>query len=516
MAGIDIQGFVTPEQSFSGVYHAADTLEKQRYRKEQQQAQREGRIAATGKFLTDYLDPKDRLTGTNYDPEIVKQLNDALVEGADLASKGADTASIIMALGPKVGKINEYSQKAKAVNKQINDATAKLKPLKGYNTDAISEEAKKLAFYDDKGKLKDITTVDPDKDWVTELVTQKPELATSGAGLDEFVNKTPMKEYGSKVQTMYAGKKRNVQYDAKSPFWMDVQVDKDGNAVTDKSGNPVGLDVSGEVITDDKHQPIVSPEGQPYKALPKPEYDAIMQHNPDVADFIRGRVREKFRTEGGEIPKEGTPQWELMARRLLRDELKTRDRSYFKPRDEETKSNILTKIELGVPLYKPSSGSGSGNGETRGNAFDGIPKNLKHLPVKDGIIYDKTGEGVFNGSWKLNSTDLPADIEAVLKTGGYDLRGVKQYDAEIEGGKIVSITPMQGLMKGKTINRDDMERSQHKYYNPGKGENYVEFPKPEVTGKKFSIVDPKTGKVLGSVTSQEEADKAKAKGYKVQ
>lgn len=359
---IDVQNFITPEQSFEGVYRAADTMERQAYRKNQLAQQREGRIAATGKFLTDYLDPKDRLTGTNYDPEIVRQLNDALVEGADLARKGAGASDIIMALGPKVGKINEYSQKAKLINKQIIDATSKLKGYKGYNTDAILEEAKKLAFYGEDGKLRDIKDVDPDKDWVTEIVTKRPEVVTTGAGIDEFVSKVPMKEYGNEVQTMVAGRKLNRKYDAKSPFYMGVQMDAEGNAIGDKNGNPVGLEVMGDEITDDKGKPMLNPDtGKPYKALNKAAFDAIMMHNPDVADFVRGRVNQKFKEEGGgKIPAEGSAQWELMARRLLRDELGTRDRSSFKLRDLEIKSAPLTRIELGIPFGGGKGSGGSG------------------------------------------------------------------------------------------------------------------------------------------------------------
>lgn len=460
---IDISGFVTPESSFEGIYQAGNTLEKQRYRKEQLDADKRGRIAATGKFLTDFLNPKDRLTGTNYDPEIVRQLNEALTEGAELASKGADAASIIMALGPKVGKINEYSQKAKLVNKQITDATAKLKGYKGYNTDAITEEAKKMAFYDENGKLKDISTVDTDKDWVTETVTQRPDLVTTGAGLDEFVSKIPMKEYGSEVQTMYAGKKINRKYDAKAPFYMDVQKDKEGNAITDKSGNPIGLDVVGEDITDDKGNVMLSPEGQPYKALGKAEHDAIMLHNPDIADFIRGRVIDKFKKEAnGKVPQEGTEQWNLMSRRLLRDELKTRDRSFFKPRDLETKSAPATRIELGYPAYAPRSSSEGGvSGETGGNAFDDMgDAEYQNFNIKDGAFYNKDGTPK-SGKVFISGQYIPSSIKTALNAGGIKPEFlIKGVDAEVKDGQIVSISneligtvtrqAMEGVYQRKT------------------------------------------------------------------
>lgn len=119
-------------------------------------------------LLSNYLDPKDHLTGTNYDPEIVSQLNEAMQHGVELAAKGADTASIMMALGSKVNKISEYSTKAKLIDQQIKNSVTRLKPYKGYNIEALEQQAKKVAFYDETGKLKDISLVDPSEDWVSE------------------------------------------------------------------------------------------------------------------------------------------------------------------------------------------------------------------------------------------------------------------------------------------------------------------------------------------------------------
>lgn len=459
MALPNIRGFVTPEQEFGGIYQAGEIIQRNRYRDEQQQREREGRLAATGKFLTDYLDPKDRLTGTAYDPEIVRQLNDALVEGAELAKKGAGTSDILMALGPKVGRISEYSQKAKLVNKAIGDAVAKLKPYKGYNTDALAEEAKKMAFYDEGGKLKDITTVDPNVDWVTETVKTRPDLVTTSAGLEDFIAKTPMREYANEVQTMFGGRKKNVKYDAKSPFWMDVQTDEQGNAITDKSGNPVGLGVKSEIWKDDKGQPLIDPETkQPYKMLGKPEYNSIMAHNPDVADWVRGQVVSTFRQMGEKVPAEDSPQWEGMARNILHDELKTRDKSFFKTRDLETKSPIVTKIELGLPTQ--GGGSGAAGADVN-DVYGRVYSELKRLTdygekeVKPSLFKADEQKAISDGLAGINTGKKEEDKikldDVWLKLSDQDEVLVLDADRRLlfTLPKLATNLPKQANVKGK-------------------------------------------------------------------
>src|SRR6185436_18415229 len=141
--GLNLDGFVTPEQNFGGINRAADTLERRKYRQDQLALQREGKKNAAGTFLNNYLDKRDFLTGTNYDPEVVRQLQEAMQEGSKHAASGADTPTIMMALGPKINKLNEYSTKAKLIDQQIKASSTKLKTYKGYNTEALADEAKK-------------------------------------------------------------------------------------------------------------------------------------------------------------------------------------------------------------------------------------------------------------------------------------------------------------------------------------------------------------------------------------
>jgi hypothetical protein len=345
---LDLSGFDEKENKFEGLYRVSDTLERQRRENEKLAQEKEGRQAATSKFLTDYLDPKDHLTGTNYDPQIVTGFQDVLQKAQALAAKGANTNDILMAIGPSVSKLNQYSVTAKAINQQIKDSLGKLKAYPGYNPEALETEAKKQAFYGPDGKLKDISTVDPNQDYVTMAAQNSPELVTSGKGLDDFVNKTPMADYQRTVQTAYAGRTKNSKIEAKHPFWEDLQKDEKGNIATDATGNPVGLDVEGAPMVDDNNKPILNPEtGQPFRVMNKNNFNAIMTHNPDVADYIRGQVNQHFKAAGAkQIPAEGSAQWDMMARHILGDELKTRSRSTFRTLEQQKESAQAIKIDI--------------------------------------------------------------------------------------------------------------------------------------------------------------------------
>ncbi len=346
---LDVSGFNVPEQNFGGLYKAADTVERQRKEDQELAQQKLGRQAATSKFLTDYLDPKDHLTGTNYDPQIVGGFQNVLQQAQQLASKGASTNDILMAIGPSVSKLNDYSTKAKLIDQQIKSSVAKLKAYPGYNPEAVESEAKKAAFYGPDGKLKDISTVDPNQDYISLVAKNNPELITSSKGLDDFVNKTPMADFSRTVATTYAGRSRNVKYEAKHPFWEDLKTDEKGNIQTDAAGNPLGLGVAGGSMIDDNGKPIVNPTtGQPFQVMDKNNFNAIMTHNPDVADYVRGQVNQHFKAAGAkQLPSEGSPQWDMMARHILHDELETRSRSTFRTVDQQKETLPAIKVELG-------------------------------------------------------------------------------------------------------------------------------------------------------------------------
>jgi len=125
----------------------------------------------------------------------------------------------------------------------------------------------------------------------------------------------------------------------------------------------------------------------------------------------------------------------------------------------------IQTIILRDNLSDGNRGGGSGGGGTTisGNEFDRLPK-------------PKTG--LWSGRKTLSPDQIPAQTQAILKSGGIDIEGAVSFDVEEKDGVIQSITPYYNygtsdkpsIKKDKTIYRSDMENAQLKYNaEPQKG-----------------------------------------------
>lgn len=337
---VDVQNFIIDAPRFEGLYQAGETLERRRLKSEQQRQQQQAQRAGSAKFLAGYLNPDDFLTGTHYDPLVNQQLNDLLTQGAELAQQGASPADLMMALGPGVKKLSEYSTKAKLIKNQIEQGITQLKNVPGFNLDAVKKLASQRAFFDEQGKLKDISQVDPSMDFIGEVIKSSPELVTSATVFDEYVKNAPLRSIGEDItKALGPGKTRQFSYEAKLPPWMDIQRTEKGEIATDQEGKPLGIDIVSTTIEDD--------EGKPHKIVAENVYQQIVGNNPGLQAYVRGQVREYFKKAGAkEIPPEGSPQWDMMARAVVYDELKSRDKSYFKFTDKPKETAAATKAEI--------------------------------------------------------------------------------------------------------------------------------------------------------------------------
>src|SRR6478736_1518707 len=131
---LNVEKFVTPEQKFAGLYETADTIKQKHYHDEQLRFREEDRRqtadakrAASSRFFANYLDPKDKFTGTKFDPKVYSLLNDAKTQAYDLAKQGADDTDILAAINPLVAKVDNYTQVAKTINEQKKAALGVLK-----------------------------------------------------------------------------------------------------------------------------------------------------------------------------------------------------------------------------------------------------------------------------------------------------------------------------------------------------------------------------------------------------
>lgn len=351
---LDLGGFYTPEQQFEGLNKITNRLDKNNLLAQKRAEEKRSQLSSASKFLIDYLDPKDFLTGTNYDPQIIAGFNELLQEGATLAREGADINTLLMALGPKVNKLIQYSTKAKLLNQHLKDQLSKIPKNSGYDISALEREAKKSAFYNEDGTFKDINDVDIDRDWVTETVKNKPDLVTTDAGFDEFVKNSPKFTTEDDV-IMYSplGNRDRTKVEITSPNWAQ----KDFNT----KGELFGLVPKYEIATDEGN-PIMADfytdngiKSAPIRMFPKKDFDILMGSRPDIADYVKGQVK-KYN------PKIdlNSPQAEMLARSIVYDELSRRIGGGIRTFSEIDKPSAQQiKINLGYSPYSRGGGSSS-------------------------------------------------------------------------------------------------------------------------------------------------------------
>jgi hypothetical protein len=195
---LNLQGFVTEPNQWAGLYQAANQLEKRQARADQLALQQQTKRNAAGTFLQNYLDPKDYLSGTQFDPLILQGLQEAKQQGARLVASGADSPTLMMALGPMVNKLTKYTTNAKNINKQVDEQIKLMKDSGeiGYDFKNLRDEALRLAFYkqDANGQMQlDPDQADQSVDWVNTAIELSPEKVTNGAGFDTYADKAKMK-----------------------------------------------------------------------------------------------------------------------------------------------------------------------------------------------------------------------------------------------------------------------------------------------------------------------------------
>lgn len=331
----DVRNFVIPESDLSGLNRVTNTYEIKNVREAEVQRQQSAKKSASAAFLTNYLNPNDNLTGTPYDPQIVKGFDELLQQGTKLASEGADTNMMMMALSPGVAKLNQYSATAKLIDKRIKDQLAQVPANAGYNRLKLEEFAKKGAFYDSEGKLKDIKSIDPSVDYLTEAIKLHPAEVTTDAAIDEFVKTSPKFTNTQSVKRInsrggYEMKKAEVT----APSW--ATVDEEGSIVPRynialEGGKPHSFNFqTGEGTTKEAE----------IRLMDEKDFDSLMGSNPGIADWVRGQVMRAG--QGADL---NSPQAKNAARAIMYDELKRRGGGGIKD-IEETKEAPAPKISI--------------------------------------------------------------------------------------------------------------------------------------------------------------------------
>lgn len=331
---LDLRGFTQEPNQWAGLYHAADQLEKRKLRQDQLDLQKQSKRAAAGTFLNNYLDPKDLMTGTAYDPMIVQGLQAAQQQGAQLAAAGADAPTLMMALGPMVNKLTQYSTNAKTINKQVDDQIKLMREsgLNGYDYGKLKDIAMKKAFYKDgpKGQeMIDPGEVDANTNYIQKAIEDHPEQVTTAAGLDLFAKNSPMNKLLDK-QTNYDkyGNMSESKVHLIGQNWLQPEYD------TKNKEHITGLVPKHDIATE-QGQPLIheykdesgNVKQDQVRLLKEDVYDDMMKRRPDIADYMRGIVNDhikEYKDKEGKPISINDPRAKLIGRAIAYKELDAR------------------------------------------------------------------------------------------------------------------------------------------------------------------------------------------------
>jgi len=155
--------------------------------------------------------------------------------------------------------------------------------------------------------------------------------------------------------------------------------------------------------------------------------------------------------------------------------------------EEQELNRQQANINVMNRIYANKGGVGSTD-FVEANEFDRIPSELKNLPNKDGVIYNKDGSQPFTGEWAIVADNIPSQTRAILKSGGIELKTGKKdtYWLDIRGGQIKAIKDKSG---NTIADRTDMENAQKKWNTEGKT-----APQPVFGDKRLPNQKPTTPK----------------------
>ncbi len=185
----DVSGFVAPISNYEGLYKIGDDLRQKNYHDAQMKQDAAGKKDASLKFFTNYLDDKDKFTGTNYDPVKHRLIASALTQAVDLIGKGATDADIMTAISKPVSQAVQYDFAAK------NYAASKKKFLDdvdavGIDKTKLAQQMDENAFYEidpttgQKVEKKDFASINPDATIYADKALREGNVYNSG-GFDK-------------------------------------------------------------------------------------------------------------------------------------------------------------------------------------------------------------------------------------------------------------------------------------------------------------------------------------------
>ena len=456
---LDIQGFVTPEQSFKGLTDVGEIFAKKKAAAAKAAEAAAANKEVMNKALLSMADPKDYLSGSPYDPNVVEGFNKLYKHGMELMDiPGMTTSMLYAGLAPEVENVTKYATIAKVSKKGLDEGITKYGDNAGYDKAALYNKARNSVFFHDDGTPKEMDEIDLSINPYEETIQKYPELVTTNKGIDEWLKGEPVNTgiIRTKVRDK-SGVTRSTDREITAPTWAEPEIDKEGvhtgrfipkhEFATESNQliKHVWTDESGKKHEDDV--PI----------LPQQTYNQIMANSKPTRDFVRGQVKlhlNEYENATGQKIDINSPQVETLAKAILYEELKGRSPGKYK---DATVAMQPTPIRSNTYNFY---GDGTGGGKATGIVFDEIGK-VTPIPLGSGGTIDNgqvldVDNKPYNGEIYVQREKLPTSIKSVMKTGGVPITGAGA-NFKVENGQIVGMITKQGVVD-RTLVQDYQDK----------------------------------------------------------
>ena len=411
---IDVNNFITPEQNLGGLYKVSDTLAKENYRKRQAAEDAQKEQLSSTKYLTNYLDPKEHLTGSQFDPTTNQLLGKAYNQALDLVKQNVPLSQILMATSPLVNQVNDYMQKGKMYNEQKQNTIAALKGVKGIDVNKLSQEMDNTAFpIDPKTGQRDVSKFDPNANYADAAL--KNGDVYNNEGFADYVSKAGKNTTVEDVTVQNPNKSlRRTKAEITIPSFMQKE--------TDERGAVTGFVPKYEIATDGDNKLIhtFGEQGDhPVRIVTQDVFDSLPAESKA---YLRQEVKRHADKLG--VPM-SSAQAENFAKALAYDELKQSGKNYSTLKEQQ--------IDKAAPIPKITINNGRQPSDAKLQQEEAI--NNLHLTLND-IPPDEKGNldvsQLLNGIKFLNKYNSPI----VIKNGTFNPK-TKEFTLQTDKGEEV-------------------------------------------------------------------------------
>lgn len=363
MAQLDIQGFITPEQQFTGLTKLGETLATQQAAKRKEQEAKDANKKLLNKVVED-IDPKDFMTTTIEDGVITNKIYNLKKEASDFIAQNPniDQNQLNGWLANKTKGIATASQNIKEIKRKADNAWEEIKANPSADKNKYYKEWNKMFMNPDGSIKEDIESIDPTQDYTTQILSTGD--IWNDSAIYAAIDKSQSNPLSYKNKTLYrdpTGKSilSDVEF-AHSEFFAP-EMDASGHftnkfrpanykKATDASGNVLQvpkLDAMGNPMLDKQGNTIMEEQN----IIGDDAWKYFKEANPETIPVINRKLINyglKHNVDPGGIEAENAVRNELF--------------NQFDIYPKKAKASIVSGTQYKIPTAA-RSGGGKGDGE---------------------------------------------------------------------------------------------------------------------------------------------------------